>query len=276
MRYTAQSSKYIWKNFFFVLPFAIIPAFFLSVSTDEKALIDVLTNCFTGKIQETTYSQIFRAISVLNFGSWQSVVFGIVGIVLIVVCVALLMAFLEKHMRIGKRTYTGLLGKLNDNFLSTCSYALIMIVGYELWCLFTAAFLFLVSRISVDAVAYVLTVGFLLLMHALLIYAIGHVYLWLPCMQITGFRALEALHYSYQLMDPVKWPILLGQLFFLLFTETLICLSALFAPAPVIFTVLTTVLYTALILIYCVRMQITYFDRDNIQRADLPGYYYGR
>ena len=273
MKYTVQSSKYIGKNLLFILPFAVIPAFFLSISTDEEALISVLKNLFSGNVQNTTYGDIFRAISVLNFASWQAVVFGIIGIILMVFCVALLMAFLDKHMRFGKRTYTGLWSKLNDNFLSTCGYGFFVILGYEIWCILTAAFLFFVSRISIDAVAYPLVVAFYFGMHVALIYAIGLVYLWLPCMQMTGFRALEAWQYSYQLISTVKWRILIGQLIFLLATEGVICVCAWFAPNFVIFTVLTTVLYTVLMLVYCVRMQIAYFDRDNIQRADTRMFY---
>jgi 4-amino-4-deoxy-L-arabinose transferase-like glycosyltransferase len=92
-------------------------------------------------------------------------------------------------------------------------------------------------------------------------------------MQITGFPAVEALQYSHQLLTPVKWGILSGQLIFLLGTEALLVACAWFLPEFVIFTVWTTALFTLLLLFYCVRMQIAYFDRDHIERADLRRYY---
>jgi membrane protein CcdC involved in cytochrome C biogenesis len=109
-------------------------------------------------------------------------------------------------------------------------------------------------------------------MHVLLLYLVSLIYLWLPCMQITGFRAVEALQYSHRLFTPVKWKILGGQILFLLFAEGLICLCAVFVPGWLVFTVLTTALYTILLLIFIVRMQIAYFDRDQIERADLKKY----
>ena len=110
-------------------------------------------------------------------------------------------------------------------------------------------------------------------MHILLFAAISTIYLWLPCMQITGFRAFEALHYSYHLITPVKWRILGGQMFALLSVEFLIGVCVAFIHSRLTFLIWTTLLYSFIIMIYCVRMQMAYFDRDNIERADLTKYY---
>ena len=84
---------------------------------------------------------------------------------------------------------------------------------------------------------------------------------------------MEALHYSYQLMTPLKAKLIAVQLLGLLVAETAICLCVvLLTPNPVIFTVLTTLLYSSMIMFYCVRMQIVYFDRDNLERADQRKY----
>lgn len=273
MKYTLQSGKYIFKNFPYVFAFALLPAVFLSVSTDKDALIAVLDAFFQGRLTSWTFPELFRAISVLNFGSWQSIVFGLIGILVAVPCVALLTALLEKHFRIGKRTFNGLWSKLNDNFISTCGFTVLLVLIYEVWALITAAVLFFISRMAMEILAYSLTVAFLLGLHLVLLYIVGTVYLWLPCMQITGFRALEALHYSYQLIQPVRWQVLGGQAFFLLLTETLICVCAWYIHASLVFMLITTALYALLIMLFCVRMEVAYFDRDHIQRSDLTYYY---
>ncbi len=272
MKYTVQSGKYIAKNFLYIFPLAILPAFLLSLSTDEVAITKVLTETFAGNIEAWTFSELFHAISILSFGNWQAIVFGLLGIIAIVPCVALLMAFLEKHFRIGKRTLNGLWSKLNDNFLSTCGYALLFVAIYEIWALLTAAVVFILSMLPVLWLAYVLSAIAYIAMHVLLLYLVGFVYLWLPCLQITGFRAMEALHYSQQLVTTVKWKILGGQILFLLFAEALISLCAVLLPGWLMFTLITTALYSLLLLLYFVRMQIAYFDRDQIERADLKKY----
>ncbi|MBQ8229863.1 MAG: hypothetical protein IJZ32_04125 [Clostridia bacterium] len=273
MKYTLQSGKYIFKNFPYVFAFALLPAVFLSISTDKGALTAVLGAFFQGRLSSWTFTELFRAISVLNFGSWQSIVFGLIGILVAVPCVALMTALLEKHFRIGKRTFNGLWSKLNDNFISTCGFAVLLVLIYEIWALIAAAILFFISRLGIELLAYILTVAFLLGLHFVLLYIVGTVYLWLPCMQITGFRALEALHYSYQLILPVRWRILGGQAFFLLLAEALICVCAWYIQTSLVFMLITTALYAFLIMLFCVRMEVAYFDRDHIQRADLTYYY---
>ncbi len=273
MRYTAQSTKYVCKNFLYLFPFAILPAIFLSISTDQAALSGVLNAFFKGKIADWTFSSIFRAISILNFASWQAIVFGLVGIIVIVPSVALMMALLEKHMRIGKRTFNGLWGKLNDNFISTCGCVLLLLAIYEIWTLLVAALLFFFSRITILPMAYSLVVITFLALHVLLMVLISMVYLWLPCMQITGFRTFEALLYSYQLMGQIKGKIIAAQLIILLIVETLLCACAIFISAGAAFNIITALLYAGVLMIYCVRMQIAYFDRDHIERADLVKYY---
>ena len=92
-------------------------------------------------------------------------------------------------------------------------------------------------------------------------------------MQITGFKAAESLYYSNQLAQPVRWHILLGQASCLFIMDAFVYLCVLFAPNPFVFTLLTTFLYAFIIMIYCVRMQIAYFDLDHIERADVKKYY---
>lgn len=272
MKYTVQSGKYILKNFFYIIPFAVLPAFLLSLATDEQALVSVLQKLANEDIIHWEYKELFRAISVLNFGSLKSVISGLLGSIMIIVCVAMMMALIEKHFRIGKRTYNGLFSKLNDNLISTAGYVFLILVIYEVWTLLLSAFLYAISRIPQVAVSYPLAAIFFILMHVLLIYIIGALYLWLSCMQFTGFKAMEALHYSNQLLAPLKVRLLGVQLLTLFFAEFLICLCVVLAPNFVFFTIITTVLYAIMIMLYCVRMQIAYFDRDNIERADEKKY----
>lgn len=273
MKYTVQSTKYIAKNFFYIFPFAIIPAFFFAFSVDKEAIYCALEIFASGDLSGFHFAHLFRAISVFNFASWQAIVFGIIGIALLVVCVAMMLALLDKHMRIGKRTYNGLFSKLNDNIVSTSGYAFLLLVIYELWSLVTSALLFFFSRIPLAPIAYTLSIVGFLGTNLCLIYLIGTIYLWLPCMQITGFRAMEALNYSYQLVVKVKWRILVSQTVMLLLVATLVCTIAVFISSETWFLVLSATLYALLIMVYCVRMEIAYFDRDNIERADLIKYY---
>ena len=273
MRYTIKSTKYIAKNFIYLLPFAIIPAFFCALAVDGEAIRCAIEAFFKGGlVEEWHFDHLFRAISVFNFASWEAVLGGIFAIPVMIVCVAMLLALLDKHMRIGKRTYNGIFVKLNDNFVSTAGYTILLLFVYEVWALITSALLFFFSRIEVPFLAYALVTISFVGMHVVLIYVISFIYLWLPCMQITGFRAGEALYYSHQLMVPIKWKILFSQVALLLATEGMVTLCSMFISGW-LFIALATLFCALLLLLYCVRMMIVYFDRDNIDRADLRKYY---
>lgn len=274
MRYTLKSSKYIVKNFFYLIPFAIIPAFFCALSIDGEAIFCAIESFFNGTLTEWHFFHLFRAVSIFNFSSLETSIGGVLAIPVIILSTALLLALLDKHMRFGKRTYNGIFSKLNDNFVSTCGYVVLLLVLYEVWALITSAFLFLFSRITDVWLAYTLVCLSFVAMHVVLIYAISFIYLWLPCMQITGFKASEALYYSHQLMAPIKWKILVSQVVLLLGTETLVTVCAWFLYEYVIwFIIIATLFCAGLLLVYCVRMMTVYFDRDNIERADLMKYY---
>lgn len=271
MKYTVQTTKYIFKNFFYVIPFAVVPALFLALSISNEAVQSVVTNLLNGNPHDSFWNY-FQAISLFNFSSWGTVLSGVLGIVAIIFSVSMLMAFLEKHLRIGKRTFNGLLSKVNDNLISTCGFAVLCLGIYEIWSVILAALCFFVTGITDVAVAYVLLGIVYFAMHFALLYVLSLFYLWLPCMQITGFRAFEALRYSYQLVAPIRVKLIWGQWVFLLVSEALIALSVFLVESGTMAFVVATVLFTAILLIYCVRMQIVYFDRAQIERADLKKY----
>lgn len=272
MKYTIQSVKYIFKNLLYIFPFAVLPAVFLALSLDEPSMRTVLTNYFTGA-PSASFKEIFRATSLFNFRSAGAFFAGLIGFALLVACGALLMAIIEKHMRIGKRTWNGVFSKLNDNLISTFGICLLFFVVYELWALIASALLYLVFLIPNNAVIYVLSVALFFGVTFVLLYVISVLYLWLPCLQITGFRAFEALEYSYRLVAPVKARVIFEQLVSVLCSQALISLCVLFLPQRIWTIVLASALYSFMILIFCVRMQVVYFDRAQLDRADLKKYY---
>ena len=273
MKYTIQAIQYVIKNFLYLLPLVVLPAFCLAISTDEESIRCAIETLLSGKPTDFHFEHIFRAISILSFTSLQSILGGLFAIVSLILFVSFLMAMIEKHMRIGKRTFNGVFAKLNDNLLPTLGYLLLILALYELWTLVTSALLFLMSNIPYPVLAYIAMSLVFIVAHLALLYAISIIYLWLPCMQITGFRAVEALYYSNQLSSSLKWKISFNQLLSFVAVEVLVILCVLLSQSWTAFLLLTTACYGILIMIYCVRMEIMYFDLDNIDRADVAKYY---
>jgi len=273
MKYTLKTIQYNTKNFFYVFPLVIIPAFLLSFTLAREEVFAIVEKLHNGEYAAISFTEIFQAVSLFNFAGWDTVLAGLFGFVALVVFCALLMAFTDKHMRFGKRTFNGLLGKLNDNLLSTFGFAVLLFTVYEVWTILLSAF-FKVA-LSLDGTAlYIAAPLIWLLMHVVLTYAISFVYLWLPCMQITGFRTFEALRYAFILCEPIQWRLVISQTLSLFVAEAAITAATLYVPgAPIVSVLVATVCYAMVILQFCVRMQILYFDREQIERADLKKYY---
>ena len=273
MKYTFKTMQYNAKNFFYLFPLVLAPAFVLAFTLAREDIFAIVEKLQSGALSEITFKEIFQAVSIFNFASWETVIAGTLGVIALVVFGSLMMAFTDKHMRFGKRTLNGLFGKLNDNLMSTFGFTMLLFVIYELWTLLLAAGLKLCLQGSPTS-AFILAPLLVLVMHVLLTYAISFIYLWLPCMQITGFRTFEALRYAFILCEPIQWRIVFSQAFSMLVAETLITIVTLYTPGSDILSIaVSTVCFAFVIMQFCVRMQIIYFDREQIERADLKQYY---
>lgn len=274
MKYTGKSLKYVFANFGYLILFGLFPAVFLAYSLDSATVGRILGDFFSGE-PLAKFSEIFRAVSIFNFRSPTAVLSEGLGVALTVVCVAMMMAFMEKHMRIGKKTWTGLFSKLNDNLLSTLGITLLFACLYELWALITSALLLCVSFFGSKTVIYILSVIVWFGTQIALLFVVSLFYLWLPCLQITGFRSFEALSYSYQLATGAKRTIVREQFVSMTIAEILIGLVCVFAPWAWLKLVLNSAVFAGQILLFVTRMQVVYFDRAQLERADEKNYYFG-
>ena len=62
MSYTIQTGKYISKNFFYVVLFALLPAFALSLSLAEEEIVIVLNAVAVGDFSAWTFFNLFSAL----------------------------------------------------------------------------------------------------------------------------------------------------------------------------------------------------------------------
>ncbi|MBQ9729491.1 MAG: hypothetical protein IJV80_01635 [Clostridia bacterium] len=273
MKYYAQTTKYLAKNGIYLLPFAILPALFFAFSIDQTSVVEVFKSLFAGDFN-IPFTYIFRAFSLFNYASTAHTLLGLVGVVLLIVCVSMIMAFLEKHMRIGKRSFNGLFSKVNDNVLSTGFIILLFATIYQLWALITSAAFYIFTFIKSSIAVYTLWILTYLASRFFMVYFLSYFYLWLPSLQLTGFKAIEAFRASYVLVSPVQFRISLSQFISLVVLESAIFLAVWFFSGWLVSFIVAALSYVFVICVFFVRMQIVYFDRAELDRADLKNKYY--
>lgn len=275
MRYSLQTAKYVLKNLLYVLPLCVLPAILLACEFDEGAFKTVAHAVF--EKGDLSFQTVYNTVAILNFHSLYSKIAFFLSFLVMPVCVSLIMAFTDKHMRIGKRTLHGIPSKLNDNFLPTLYNYITLVVIYEFFSLISSAVLFVCLQISVDWLRIFLFFALYLLLNGCFLYfGVSYLYLWLPTRLGTGFHAFESLRYAYQLVFPVRKK-LFGGLFvaFIVITAGLVGVHTAYLYFPHWYFVVSaeTLLFMFCVANFCTRMQVAYYDCAQLERADLKKYY---
>ena len=266
MRTVFGSWKYVFQNIWFLLPFAVVPAVFMALSLDYQCVGEVWSNFFSGD-PRAEFLELFHAWSFIRVDSWLGLIYSLLAVLSVIFSMALLMAFIEKHMRLGKRTLSGIWPQFVSNLPSVIFIVLAYLVLYEVWAVVLSAVMFAVSEISATATVYAADVVFILIFGFVLIYLATVLYLWLPCRQMTGFRFFEAFLYSYRLMVGVRGKLLLSFALSVAVLFVVLCACSLLPSA--VFYLVSIVLFILLYLSFCVRMEAVYFETDKLDREDL-------
>lgn len=273
MKYFAETLKYMFKNLLYILPMGILPGLVYVGAFDYAHFKLVVTKFFTGKLLELEYLDLFRFFSPLNVSTWYGTLLSVFGFFVICIMVATLLALIEKHMRIGKRTLNGVFSKLNDNILTTIFVAFVGIAIYEIWTALTALALFSILKLFIRSVvaAYIFFIIVLALAVYLLVSILAKLVLWIPCQLITGFNVFESLTYSAHLSETRKRRLYLPLFLPVLIGTSILCLCVIGgtpALAPVVFFV-----YLFYVLFFCTLMEVAYFTDAEMEREDLKPVY---
>lgn len=272
MKYIGSAFRYLFKNFIFLFPFALLPSYFLAMSVDVDNLASLAESTLA---VETNFDflQVFTFLSPFNAEGWP---YAIVFVVMCAVFVPMLHGFIERHMRIGSRSFKGVAGRFNTNFLPTLAVLALFLAAYELWALLAAGLIYAVTILLDGIACYVLAVSVLFGANALLAWLASAFLLWLPCMQLTGYSYLDSLNFSGQLYARRR-----GKLFLAVFLPLAVGVVLQFAIAAasplealrIPAYVLLELVYLFLFLYYCILMYVAYFDAAGEDRMDLTKKY---
>ncbi|MGN1234375.1 MAG: hypothetical protein ACI4U2_00150 [Christensenellaceae bacterium] len=271
MKYIVDTLKYVIKNILYLILLAVVPALVFVLCFDYAGYAAFVKGFFTGQLVTFSFADFFRAFSILNVSHWYYVLGGIVGFFVIAIFLSVMLALIEKHMRIGKRTLNGIFSKLNDNIVATATACFVCFLIWEAFSLAIAVLGVALNSLFTNApvAAYiffsVVVIGFIYLA----VLCISKFALWIPCQLITGFGMYEALNYSAHLQQTrqvhisLLLPLVVGNVIL-----AVCAFGGTFALAPVVFVV-----YLIYFLYFGSFMEVVYFDEEQMEREDLkPAY----
>ena len=188
----------------------------------------------------------------------------------------MLHGFIERHMRIGSRSFKGIAGRFNSNFLPVLAVLALFLLVYGLWALLVSGIVYAAVLLLDGLACFVLAAAVLFGADALLAWFSSGFLLWLPCMQITGYSFMDSLAFSGQLYSRQR-----GKLFLAVFLPLLagiVLQFAIVAASPlkalrIPSYALLELVYLFLFLYYCVLMYVAYFGLAGEERMDLAKKY---
>lgn len=279
MKILEKTLQYIKKNLLHIILFVLVGGAMFTLSFNYLSFSTTAFKFFTGRIGDITFYEFVSSLSIINISTWYFVLISLASVAVVAVTLSMELAMVEKHMRIGSKTLNGLWGKVNDNFISTLFIIILMLAIYEVWAVITSAVMYAIISIfsSVIVMQYVLVpVAFIGAAYGL-IYVISMMYLWLPCLQITGFRYYESFKYAFNILADIKGSLLIsfsinGAVFSVVLTG--VCfLSLCFMGNGAVAYVVAFVAFTYLFAVFTVGQEVAFFEADGLERADLqPSY----
>jgi hypothetical protein len=268
MIFVKQTLDYLKKNFIFLIVFAVIPAVMYAINNTTLNIYNFFIKISTH--HKFNFVEIYKSFSTINYNSFTKTLLSFLATI---VFVSLILAFIEKHMRIGKRTFKGIVGKLNDNIMPVFLLIFLFIIILEIWSVLLSAFL-ITAAIILQGTALLITSSIIcLILYLLLFMLMGLFVIWLPCILITGFNYSEAFVYSASLMADHKKDIVIS----LVLPYILCNLIAAFVHLAIGNTAGFIVLIVAFIIYfiyYTSLMYVIYFYLTKETREDLKKKYF--
>lgn len=273
MKYLKDSFSYVFKNFIFIFIFSLLPSYFLAfVQKGDR------TSAFIASLFEdgagAGFGDVFSFLSPFNAYGW---IYSLVALILMIILLPMLTGFIERHMRLGVRSLKGILSRFNYNFVACFRLLLIFFVLYELWAVVAAGFIYLFVVLFNGVLCGVLASVCFALTLVLFCWILSAIILWLPVLQITGYRFMDSFVYEYQLYAGRRIRIFLAVLVPWVLGYVFAILSAFFVwPVSALLDfIIRELLFMVLILYYAVLMYVVYFAASGEERADLAKRYLG-
>lgn len=269
MRYFKMTLKYLFRNFIFIFFFAVIPSYFYAKSCNLENLTAVVLSVMQGRFN-LDFFQLFSFFSLFDISRWY---FALIAFALTVIFMAMLLSLMDKHMRVGTRSFKDLFQRMDYNIGSTLYILSLAFICYELWALVSAGFISLVVMVITNGIARcIICLLFTIVIMVALCYIISKFLLWLPCRHITGYGFLDSLSYSSQLNANKKGGLFLSVLvpyFLCVILQCVVIVLSIYFELGRLPFLFIELIYLFVFLYFNVLMYVAFFDANGEERMDL-------
>lgn len=240
-----KTLPYLFRNFFHIVPFVIIPAILFGMATPQlakaKLIADVLLN--HNVAQEDIFERIIDAFSVMRFASgW---IWALVGFVLVVFAINALLYKIDRHMHLGIMSNKGLFRNGLQSILTTFVFCLMGMFVIELMYLIIIGLLYFLQTYMSVEIFFAIALALYFIVDVAVGYLLTLSLCTLPAIHSERFSLNVAISYSISLMNREKKTIIWTTVTYVLSKVLLVVLCLLFANNYYVVVTFSSLYYLA-------------------------------
>ena len=261
MHYIKSAISYIYKNFWYLFLFTLIPTVGLTFTADRSLSFNFLNDIIYYK--SYSFFQVYSDFSLI-VGKFS--LLRVLVLVLTVFIVAILLSVIERHMRIGKLNLRNNFSSINENIISVLLIGAILVIIVEIWAVLLSMLLIFLNMLFSGYVLYYICSFFILTGYAVLFAALPYLAIWICCRIITGYSFYDAFMYSVNLLSGRLKRVYTAFVLPILIFIFIIILTDYFANQ---LTVAVIYIQNQFYCMYYLVLAFTvYFDLDKLERKD--------
>jgi hypothetical protein len=257
------------KSNLLLIPCFLVAAVAISLLTDNHSFTVIVSSATDGTISDSFLSWL-RFFIVFNYSNWIMVLCGIAAYIVLISDLAFIHSLIDKHVRFGSKSFRSIASGFNINVVNSLIAALFAIPAMLVTAVIMAAIMKTCVLIPFDY-SYLLGVILCAALLIFMLFLFSLFLLWLPCVEVTGFKKYEALNYSYALTRSRIGGIFLSAAIPAIFA-VVITVGIMFIENAFATYIAIPLIMAALFIYECVLSYIVYVDAEGIEREDLKKY----
>jgi hypothetical protein len=268
MKYAKETLKYLKDNLVLV-PCFVIAVLCAALLVDFQAYQTIAQSIQGGRISDSFVSWL-RFFILFNPTNTLSIISGVIGYVVLVLDLAFIHSMIDNHIRFGSHSFRSIMSSFNINVVNGLIYSVFTAILHFLSGVIMAAIMKTSELIPLNY-SYIFGMIVCALLAVFIFFVCALFSLWLPCVEITGFKKYEALAYSYALARQRVWKIFASLALPVIILVSAAVVIGMMCSAIVSYIVVPILI--GLIFIYTsVHCFIVYVDAENIEREDIRKY----
>lgn len=275
----SSSIRYFIRNFFFLFPLAVVPAFLLAIAQSTQLVytpVDFLINIFRNmEVYSVSNfaSDVYRYFSCVNTSPLWWI--WAIGLISSIVGFCLITPLVERHMRLGVMSYSRLISMFNESLLMVLPYFFTAFVAYEFVSMAVSGVIYLFTMLNISGwLLFTLSLVVVVVAYGFFVAFIILTICTVPSMLTDGYKFNVAVSYSARLVATKYKSIIAKFILLIVGSVTLLMVSRVLLATQAVYTEIFHVIVAFLFyLFWMMYLPIfamnTYIDLTEGVRKDL-------